>query len=459
MTTMRTHDRPLVLVLSLALGAAACGESAPDEPTWADVQPILMANCARCHGGLNPTGGAPTTFRLDVPYTQNGTQTIYGAAAMADFVVARACEEGDMPPVGPHLSGTQCDILEDWSRSHPDPAGSPIPWVPSNSCGEEGDPFHLCTRPDDHRPAAFLISPDPGAVPGTQLVTVFIDDADQDQVVGTLRWSAGEEGVIGQLHGGRNTLFWFARRVPVGTWSLTAQINDIDPAVNGTVDYDMGAFTVSAAPAPFVSFAADWADPADPMITSAPLRDQVIADSASPFQIRFHVIDSSPSTPANISAVAAIRSDERIEIRSAPQLVVPGQVLQTVIWDTTGVPAGEWRIEVTIDDGDQMTSDRYRSEPFWVFHGATTRTCGEVDAVLEKNCATCHDDDSAHPVVGGPLFTNCAEVATFPGKVYRRVIQKREMPPRSQGTLFGENPMTLEERAVLQEWIEGGGTP
>ncbi len=455
--TMRAH------ICSVMLLAAACGDGTPSEPTWADVQPILMANCARCHGGEDPIGGGPATFRLDLPYGTSKADAqlqVYGAAVMADFVVARACEEPTMPPIGPKLSGRQCEILARWAASHPDPGGG-LPWIPSNSCGFDGDPFNLCTRAGNTAPTASLISPEPGTQVGPfALLTVFVHDADRDQVAGTLRWGPGEEGVIGPLHGGRNEVPWFARRVPDGTWSITAQINDVDPVFNSTIDYDLGAFVVAnaAGPTPHVSFAPTRVDPGDPTISAAPLLDQVVADADSPFTIRFHVSDSTPATLARMGPITAVRGDERIEILAAPQPIVPGLTFQSVTWDTSAVTAGEWRIEVTVDDGDPATLDRYFSERFWVFHGTTTVGCGEIEDILEDNCATCHKPDSAHPIPNGPDFTLplCADALRLRGTIYRRVIQKREMPPQSQGVLFGEAPLPLAERATLQEWIEGG---
>jgi cytochrome c len=67
---MRCRDlAPLVLILILVLGAALSGlggcsrtsgpAPAPGSPAYYDavVQPILRANCYRCHAGLNHKGG------------------------------------------------------------------------------------------------------------------------------------------------------------------------------------------------------------------------------------------------------------------------------------------------------------------------------------------------------------------------------------------------------------------
>lgn len=50
-----TTRRALTMLLTAALGAGAlsgCGASVPENPTWvADVRPIMVARCVRCHDG------------------------------------------------------------------------------------------------------------------------------------------------------------------------------------------------------------------------------------------------------------------------------------------------------------------------------------------------------------------------------------------------------------------------
>lgn len=99
-----------------ALLLAACAPEVPDEPTWADVEPILAANCTRCHG--DPSfGGAPSLAFDDYA----------AASALAPRIAARVTSEASpMPPPpregevgrgGPPLTDRQKEVLVLWSET------------------------------------------------------------------------------------------------------------------------------------------------------------------------------------------------------------------------------------------------------------------------------------------------------------------------------------------------------
>lgn len=78
-------------------------QTADDTPTYVeDVQPILEANCVRCHTEP-PQNGAP--FSLE---------TYDDALAHADRIVVRAVDEETMPLGGPPLSETDQETLATW---------------------------------------------------------------------------------------------------------------------------------------------------------------------------------------------------------------------------------------------------------------------------------------------------------------------------------------------------------
>ncbi|MFK7931574.1 MAG: cytochrome c [Myxococcota bacterium] len=86
---------------------AACGDPAEEEVAYADVAPILEANCAGCHGDT-PSNGAPSTLN-----------TYATASPKADAIVNRAVDgsPSPMPPSGLALSEAEVEILTSWAAA------------------------------------------------------------------------------------------------------------------------------------------------------------------------------------------------------------------------------------------------------------------------------------------------------------------------------------------------------
>jgi hypothetical protein len=104
----------------VALGLAACGGEVPANPTYfADVQPILRANCVRCHGAV-PSDPKIARFRLD-RYVKDDAATFdvwdhaqaSGAGAAPMIRVAVDLEAPAMPPDFA-LTDRQREILVRW---------------------------------------------------------------------------------------------------------------------------------------------------------------------------------------------------------------------------------------------------------------------------------------------------------------------------------------------------------
>ncbi|HTJ45085.1 MAG TPA: hypothetical protein VL463_23415, partial [Kofleriaceae bacterium] len=148
--------------------------SAPSTPTWqADVQPIIAANCIRCHGAT-PAYGAPQSFRLDVlEDSTNDPVTglpIHGARTMYYRIMERV-DDGSMPPELP-LVGDAVDVIDNWAAlAKPSDVINGFA-VPPDPGGE---------RAGNHAPTFSLAQ---GAAGG---VTYAIDDADHDLVDGQLQ--------------------------------------------------------------------------------------------------------------------------------------------------------------------------------------------------------------------------------------------------------------------------------
>jgi hypothetical protein len=142
-----TASRFKALVIGVVAGAtgalsASCNlePSAVDKPTYeADVRPILMSRCIRCHGSpplgdptASPPSGSPVpTVRFDVFGDTNcgtdaGTGCVHGAAFEAmqngfkTFLVDRAGSALAMPPPpAPKLTSYQLDTILKWESESP----------------------------------------------------------------------------------------------------------------------------------------------------------------------------------------------------------------------------------------------------------------------------------------------------------------------------------------------------
>lgn len=105
----------LVWTASCGIGDQPCQASLPPEACGdneQEVQAIMDAHCASCHG-QTPVAGAPGGFRLDI---YDGTELgVQGTLQKLDRVIARSVD-GTMPPAGlPALSTAQLETLESWS--------------------------------------------------------------------------------------------------------------------------------------------------------------------------------------------------------------------------------------------------------------------------------------------------------------------------------------------------------
>jgi hypothetical protein len=112
--------RRSILGLLLAI-SAGCGGNVPDDPTWFDdVQPIVRANCARCHGA-DPSDPKVAKFRLD-RYVKDDTATFdaYDYAVdmggTAPMVAVAVDQESPAMPPDYALSDRQREILATWSE-------------------------------------------------------------------------------------------------------------------------------------------------------------------------------------------------------------------------------------------------------------------------------------------------------------------------------------------------------
>jgi hypothetical protein len=170
----------------IVLFAACSSPQAPDKPTWAeDVQPIIMGSCGHCHGATAPDSGG--SFRLDVcsRFTFVDTGVAFGENCDTDDADLSCATTGIVPGL---LKSVLGQITSDGAEAPlmPPPPGGPLSsyerdvlvrWLTQNpGCG---------SRPGNHAPIVKAIGR-PVYASDAVTVTLEVDDADGDQVLGSL---------------------------------------------------------------------------------------------------------------------------------------------------------------------------------------------------------------------------------------------------------------------------------
>lgn len=432
---MSTLVKAIPISCLAALVALACSGDGVSEPEWNDVSPILAANCVRCHG-VPAIGGAPDTFRLDVwgdTTTADGVR-VFGAGTMSEFIAARTAT-GEMPPRDLELRGRQMDTLENWGEKRERGQAAPP--------GDVGD--------DNRAPSARLLE-DPGPLSGsTAGLSIEISDPENDLVSGelALRGDDGDLQVAVGLRNGRQRVSIDAGALPPGAYRAIALVRDHPLR---TVGIDMGSVTIEGDGnlAPRVS------------IVSPARHGALFSDRDSPVTVLVSVEDGDPGDSHTLT-LEAVRGSERIIVADSIP-VPPGET--PVSWDTTEVAAGDnWSLVATVSDGDSQRQDT--TSEITVTHGSTDLTWNDVSTLFIATCRPCHPGGSPPRIPGLTHDFSSYEsdgavsgVYDLRGQIYRRVIRQANMPPRSAVDVIDAfEELDPEDRALLQEWLEGGAPP
>jgi hypothetical protein len=424
-----------------ALALAACTEAAPDDPSWADVAPLLAAHCVRCHGA--PAIGAPPTFRLDRyddviveagPFGDTaGVRRVLGAAAMAEWIAERA-GDGSMPPRIP-LAQYDRDLLASWFA-----ARAPLDDVEGSIVLPRRGP----PRPGNALPTLALDA-QPGAA-GYQLVYE-LRDPDRDLVTGELVAIGQTSGAtirasLGELHSGRGELELDAARFPAGRYQLEASLDD------GSGVRRSGAGELQVEPP----------SPAPPRVTlRAPAQGDYLAASELPVAIELTAFDSDTAQ----LAVTATLVDDRATptpIASRALSVAPGAPTRITLGDAA-LPAGlGYRVLVEVSDG--QSSHRAQSGRFRVSRETTEDTFSSIaDDLIGPYCLRCHAGFPRVPTLGIDL-SKYRGADGKPGvyelrrRIYQRAVIAQDMPPGSARADGGA--MSPDERARLARWLLAG---
>jgi hypothetical protein len=172
--------RALPIALPLALGACAPPPSAPTNPTWADVEPILRGECNHCHGGSAATTGAmgPAVYRfdfydaaadvcgeamgaMDVPSLARGAASLI----RTDVTLTPGVPRPRMPPA-------PAAVLEDWQRETLQRwAERPVKGAP----------------PEDNRPPRLEVRRFPASANRQLSFVALLSDPDGQSTVGVLK--------------------------------------------------------------------------------------------------------------------------------------------------------------------------------------------------------------------------------------------------------------------------------
>jgi hypothetical protein len=210
--------------LALALAGACSGPPpVPEQPTWADVEPILRGQCNHCHGATAETTGSMaaltgaaggTVYRMDFFDSNDGAcgaaaEAISpgaSASALASLIQQSVASVNDnrprMPPSpAPLLSQWEREVIDRWTH------GSPV--------AKGGNPWNRMPR--------LQVYGFPATADDKVTFTVILSDPDEDPVIGVI--NAG--GKVTRLdRAGLFTINLDTKAWPKGKQDLTATLCD-----------------------------------------------------------------------------------------------------------------------------------------------------------------------------------------------------------------------------------------
>jgi hypothetical protein len=433
---------------------AACGADVPANPTYfADVQPILRANCVRCHGA-DASDPKIAKFRLD-RYVKDDTSTfdVYDYAIGTDSAMLRVAVNLESPAMPPDytLSDRQRDILERWIAQ-----GAP-----------KG------TR-DNHAPELELIAPTAGTAADQTLDISFRAwDRDLDGLVVQL-WArdavSGDDLPLGAKSGaGVRTL-----SIDTGTlaskhdFEIYAILDDgfsDDPTQNQT--------RVTLLPV-FVDHGTRGTAPTVRLITPNG-GDTLIGTAQITWTATDPDVDAMNSPDVLTIDLALVKYDANgVELGSEPiatglpntgsfHWTIPTSIASR---DAAGNPI-PYRVRVTAMDTLGMPRNvRSDGSDFvlYIEQGVTTTlTWADIEPMMTKYCGKCHGQPARTVALepfclleyekgeaAPPCATSDIGVFEMRSSVYQRVVAMKNMPPAA------EPQPTQAERDKIGNWILGG---
>jgi hypothetical protein len=216
------------VALGLLTGAGCAPEpTIPAQPTWADVSPILRAECAQCHGSTALRTGFG--YRLDFFDMTDGVCGEAARAMPSGSLLAGAAATAILGAVSPSPNGGRERMpplpglaLRDWQRE------TLIRWA---ARPVKGPP------PAGNRPPSIQVTGLPPLIDGRLTFTAFVTDPDADEVVGVIKIADAlfTMNRSGTFAADLNTSTW-----PAGMYRLTAVVCD----GWSSVDFDLGPLEI-----------------------------------------------------------------------------------------------------------------------------------------------------------------------------------------------------------------------
>jgi hypothetical protein len=167
------------LAISVGCGIGCGSRSAPAEPTWADVQPIVRAECSSCHGATAGVTGAGNRF----DFYDMTTELCGDAAQVLDPNLPLA--HGMSNAIWDAIT-TTVDQVYTRPQMPPEPAPYLADWEWQTIRGWLDNNAVKGKMPPGNTPARIQLFGDMTTADKTLDVTAVVDDADGDPVVGIL---------------------------------------------------------------------------------------------------------------------------------------------------------------------------------------------------------------------------------------------------------------------------------
>jgi len=447
---MTNHTRLLLLI---ALGA--CGPDVPAEPTYfADVAPILRANCVRCHGA-DPVDPKVASFRLDrnVPGDEDPMRFDVWDYATGDAPpILRVAVNHEAPVMPPDyaLTDRQRELLGRWI----------------DNGAKRG------TR-DNHAPELVVVSTlDTTTADQAFDVAIRTTDADLDGLAVQLWYRdltdpSASDRPIGPLVGGGDRAFTLDTGTLASqhTFALYAVVDDgfdPDPANNRTelpvipeLRIDHGA----RGTAPVVQLLSP--NGGETLIETATItwtaNDPDVGDALTYDLALMRMGQDGAATDVEATIATGLRDLASLSYTwTIPPSIPAGTPfkIRVTASDSQGIPLGQ-PPNVRSDDSDS---------PVYVAQPATTAYgWADVRPIFESYCSACHAAAGKTPAIDYfcMLKYNTADadpaceasddgVFETKGLVYQRMVTARSMPPQAE-----PQPQQA-ELDIVANWILGG---